>query len=101
MGRIGTFIFGLAIGAGLIFGAQRYHLLRTAEGFYLVPKIESTMSDAYVDIRQFRLDDWARRPSLAAAILKAKKEHLLGDAAGSSFRDNVESAMQSLTSDRG
>lgn len=97
MGRIGTFIFGLAFGAALIFAAQRYHLLRADDGFYLIPKTRVTLQDAYVDIRQFRLDDWTRHPALTAAIFNAKKERLLGAAAAGTLRDKLRGMLQRLT----
>ncbi len=96
MRRLMTFIFGVAIGAALIFAAQRYHLVRSSDGFYLVAKTETTLSEAYVDIRQFRLTDWAEHPALATALIQAKKEHLLGEAAQSSLRDTLQGAFQSI-----
>lgn len=101
MGRISTFLFGLVVGAVLVFGAQRYHVVRSAEGLHLIPKTKATLAEAYVDIRDFRLADWTNHPELAAAVLKARKEHLLGDSARGSFRDSIENALNALTSDRG
>jgi len=101
MGRINTFILGLVLGAALVFGAQRYHLVRSNDGLHLIPKTKATMGEVYVDIRNFRLDDWTKHPELAAAVLKARKEHLMGDSARGSFRDAIDQAVEALTSDRG
>jgi hypothetical protein len=96
-----TFLFGAAVGAGLIFGAQRYHLLRTSEGFYVIPKLNATFSEAYVDIRAFTLGDWVDHRALAGAIIKAKKDHLLEDSATDNLKSGIESALESLTNEAG
>jgi hypothetical protein len=99
MGKLGTLIFGAILGAGLVFGAQRYHVVRSDEGFYLVPKVGSTFAETYVDIRTFTLSDWASHKTLAAALLKSKKEHLMQDSAGDAFREDIRSAVNQLLSD--
>ena len=98
MGRIGNFLMGVVVGGVLIFGAQRYHLVRAKDGFYLVPKMSATFSDAYVDVRSFTVSDWAKHKSLAAAIIQAIKENLLQDSAEDGFRDNLRNAIDRLTS---
>jgi hypothetical protein len=99
MGKLGTFFLGAIIGAGLVFGAQRYHVVRSDEGFYLVAKVSASFSDTYVDIRTFTLTDWANHKTLAAALLKSKKEHLMHDSAGDAFREDIRTAVNQLLSD--
>ena len=53
MGRLSTFVFGGIIGAVLVFGSLKYHLVRAPDGLHLIPKLESNLSETYVDVRQF------------------------------------------------
>ena len=101
MGRIGTFVIGAVVGAVLIFGAQRYHLLRADDGFYVVPKLSATFEQAYVDVREFGVTDWVEHRELAAAIVKAKKDHLFQDSAADSFRDGLKNALDSISPSAG
>jgi len=93
---LAVFVFGVVAGGGLIFGAQRYHLVRAQDGVYLVPKLESTFQDAYVDVRQFGLRDWADHKLLTTAIIKAKKEHLMQDSAASDLNKGMNAALDGL-----
>ncbi len=97
MGRLGTFFFGVIVGAGLVFGSLKYHVLRTADGFHVVPKVASTFEDAYVDVRQFGATDWNEHRTLTAALIKANKEDLIGETAAYSLRASLRSALDGLT----
>ena len=77
MGRISSFVLGTIVGGSLMFGSLHYHVLRATDGFYLIPKVESNFQQTYVDIRAFGITEWNRHKSLAAAIVKAHKQHLL------------------------
>jgi len=70
--------------------AQHYHLIRSDEGFQLVPKIESKLATTYVDIRKFTFGDWAQHTDVAAALLQADKQHLMEGAADHSLRNTVD-----------
>lgn len=97
MTRIPSFLMGIIVGGLLVFGAMKYHLVRSTDGFHLIPKLAAGLQEAYVDIRQFKLDDWAKHRTLAAALIQADKEHLMQGAAESSLRDGIRSALESLT----
>ena len=43
-------------------------LVRTGEQFLLIPKIEVSLVDPYVDVRDWGLDDWEKHPQLLAAM---------------------------------
>ncbi|MCA9248750.1 MAG: hypothetical protein KDA42_16605 [Planctomycetales bacterium] len=94
MGRLPVFLLGVVVGAAGVFGAQRYHVVRATDGFYLIPKLEAKFSETYVDVREFGIADWTTHTQLAAAIIKAKKDHLLKQSAtndlGRSLRDAVD-----------
>ena len=89
MRRISSFIFGMMCGGALVFFAQRYHVVRTAAGFETVPKLSSGFSETYVDVRHFQAADWEKHKALAAAIVQAKKEHILTDSAGEQTRQGI------------
>lgn len=96
MGRLGTFIFGMFCGAALLFAAMHYHVVRTGEGFYFVPKISKNLSDPYVDVRDFGLADWQQHRALAAAIMKNNQAELMGEPAMQNFRTRIRSAVDEL-----
>ena len=75
MRRLTTLLFGMALGGGLVFSAHHYHLVRTGKQFLLIPKIEVSLIDPYVDVREWHLDDWEGHPELLAAM----KDHGHGD----------------------
>ena len=97
MGRMGSFLFGVIVGAGLVFGSLKYHAVRAADGVHFVPKVASTFEDAYVDIRKFGPTDWDEHRALAAALVKANKEGLIADTATYSLRTSLRSALDGLT----
>jgi hypothetical protein len=97
MGRLGSFVFGVVVGAGLVFGSLKYHAVRAVDGVHVVPKISASFEDAYVDIRQFGPTDWDHHRTLAAALVKADKEGLIVDSATESLRTSLRSALDGIT----
>lgn len=97
MGRLGCLLTGIVIGAGLVLGALHYHTIRAADGYHFVRKTDTTLEDAYVDIRQFGPLDWDKHRSLALALFKANKESLIVDSAAASLRETLRSALEDLT----
>lgn len=79
MGRFGTLLFGVLLGAILMFVTLKFHVVRANDGFHLVPKITADLGEAYVDIRTFGYEQWQQHPALAAALTHADKAHLLTD----------------------
>ena len=97
MRRLTTLLFGMAVGGGLVFSAHHYHLVRTGAQFLLIPKIEVSLVDPYVDVRDWGLDDWEKHPQLLAAMKDHGHADLLpetrsgtrrGDSPGSSSDDS-------------
>ena len=97
MRRLTTLLLGMAVGGGLVFSAHHYHLVRTGEQFLLIPKIEVSLVDPYVDVRDWGLDDWEKHPQLLAAMKDHGHADLLpetrsgtrrGDSPGSSSDDS-------------
>ena len=89
MSRLGTFLLGVMVGFLLYAGATHFHVVRARDGFHLVAKQNAHLGESYVDIRQFTLSDWTNHPELAAALTKANKQYLLGDAASASLEQGV------------
>jgi hypothetical protein len=96
MSRIGTFLFGVAVGAALCYGSLMYHVLRTNEGFEIVPKLTPNFSETYVDVRNYKVEDWNQHKSLVAAIVHAGKGSLLGESAVDSLRDEAQHVLDRL-----
>lgn len=89
MSRLGMFLLGVVVGILLYAGATRFYVVRAQDGFHLVPKQAAQLSETYVDIRQFTLSDWTSHPQLAAALAKANKQYLIGDAAAASLQQGA------------
>lgn len=90
MGRFGSFLLGVLVGAGLVFGALKYHVVQANDGFHFVPKITSGFEDTYVDVRNFGLNDWTEHRALSMALVKADKAHLMDDAATFQLRETLD-----------
>jgi len=90
MSRLASFLCGVVAGAALLHFAMNYHVVRSRDGFDLIAKQPARLSEAYVDIRAFGINDWAGRPQLAAALVKANKQHLLGDSAAQAIQQSVQ-----------
>ncbi|MBS0210038.1 MAG: hypothetical protein JSS27_13905 [Planctomycetes bacterium] len=71
-----SFVAGAVIGGGLVYGALSYHILRTDTGIEFVPKTTPMFAEAYLDVRHFTANDWARHKATTQAIVAAKKTHL-------------------------
>lgn len=92
------FLGGLILGAGLMYSALNFHLVRGQNGVFMVSKVTSDLSDVYVDIRGFTLEDWKRHKPLAAAIIKSDRSEVLDDATLNGFRENVHAVVDRLFS---
>jgi hypothetical protein len=90
MGRFSTFLLGAVVGAAAIYTALNYHVVRAPDGMHLVPKIDSTLAESYVDIRQFGPREWAQHTSVAAALMRAERGDLLETAAHDALRTGLD-----------
>lgn len=82
MRRFSSFVFGMVVGGALVIFGQRYHVVRTLNGFEFVPKITAGVAETYVDVRGFQASDWEKHQALHKAIVRAKKETILAGAPG-------------------
>jgi len=77
MRRLGTLIFGMLLGGGLVYTSYQYHVVRTGDQFLVIPKLSPTLVDPYVDIRDWTAEDWRRHVKLAEALIAQGHERLL------------------------
>ncbi len=77
MNRIGTFFVGFLLGGLTCYGALHFHIVRANDSVHFIPKLTSTLTETYVDVREFGFDDWRERSSLAAAITAAGKTEIM------------------------
>ena len=90
MNRASSFALGLMVGVLGLYITMHFSLVRAKDGFHLIPKIAAKIDVPYADIRNFTLENWQRKQSLAIAILKANKGHLLQDQGLIGFRQSTQ-----------
>jgi hypothetical protein len=93
MRRVSTFLLGMATGAMLLHGATMYHVVRAGDGIHFIPKQPPRLSETYVDIRAFKMDEWAGHTQLASALVQAGQQQLLGEAAVGTIHETLNSAL--------
>ena len=96
MGRFGCFLLGFLLGGATIYGSLHYHLVRAHDGFHFIPKLTSTFSQTYVDIREFGFEQWAAHQSLALAITRAEKTELMHGVAVEPLRETLNGFLDRL-----
>ena len=90
MRRLPTFIFGMIVGGLLIYGGLHYHVINTPSGLHLVPKVNSTLAETYVDVRGWGVAEWMQHKDIAAALLAADRQDLMQSAAEDSIRTGLD-----------
>ena len=80
----------MVVGGALVYMALHYHLIRGADGMHLVRKSNVTLSDTYVDIRDFGPRDWRDHPQAAAATIGSGKESLMQSAADQTLLNGLD-----------
>ena len=90
MNRVSSFVLGMIVGVVGLYITMHFSLVRASDGFHVIPKISAKTEVPYTDIRNFTLENWQRKQSLALAILKANKGHLLQDQSLIGFRQATQ-----------
>ncbi len=93
MSRFTAFFLGVLVGAGGLYFAQSFHVLRTNDGLVTIRKTNSTLQDAYVDVRGFTAVDWTERPALSAAVLASDRGDLMQGAVGGAIQQGLDSLL--------
>ena len=96
MGKFFTFVMGCLVGGAVVFTGLKYHVVRANDGVHLIPKVTSDLHDIFVDIRGFTLTDWDQHRTLAIAIVRDEKGHLLEESAHAELRGRVDSVLDAL-----
>lgn len=96
MTRLFYLMAGILVGGAAVVTSLKYHVLRTNEGFTMVPKQSTTLEGTYTDIRQFGVTDWVEHRTLAAAILQAKKEHLMQTSVANNWKGQVNRMLEGV-----
>ena len=96
MSRLSSFFLGVVVGAGGLFIAMNFHVVRASDGVHLVPKLAAKFEQPYVDIRSFTLQDWQQRQALAMAIMKANKGEMLKDSTLDSFKRSTQGLLNQV-----
>lgn len=96
MGRLSTFLFGAGVGAVLMYTSLTYHVLRTGNGYELVPKLTAGFSETYLDVRNFGASDWANHKTLVAAIVRADKQKILQGSSAENLTEGVKEMLQGI-----
>lgn len=93
-----AFLLGAAAGAGLMFSAMHYHVVRAQDGMHWIKKARPRLAEVYVDIRSFGVNEWAEHKEMAFDISQAGKQHLLINSASSIFEQGVGNVMEPFQS---
>jgi len=77
MKSLWLFLGGLFSGLLLACLSYEYHFVMSEEGFLVVPKSQSSLSNVYVDIREWSLTDWGDHPEVARALIADGRSDLV------------------------
>ena len=83
-------------GAALMFMTLHYHVVNSDSGIHLVPKVDNTLADPYVDIRGFTTADWRRHPALAAAMIRGSRGDLITEQTAGDLRADLHATIDGL-----
>ena len=87
---MGRLVLGIVIGAGAMYAAFNYHVVRANDGFQLVRKQTAALSEVYMDIRSYGPNEWAAHRELAADLIAAGKGNLMAESAGGTLVGGVQ-----------
>ena len=96
MGRITSFLTGAFVGATIMVLAMKFHFVRADDGFHVVAKLTSSMTDTYADIRDYGMTDWNEHRLLLAALVRAEKSHVVKDKTLDNIGDKFGTALDQL-----
>lgn len=77
MWKVVVFTFFFLLGGGLASATYELHLVRSEEGFLLVPKHQEGLKDIYADIRKWDTAEWQKHPDLAKTLVKNGHQKLI------------------------
>ena len=96
MTRLFYLVAGFVVGAACVIVSLKYHILQTADGLTMVPKQSASLQETYVDIRKFGIADWMEHRTLAAALIAAKKEHLMQTSVANTWKGQFNQMIEGV-----
>lgn len=94
MRRLSALFVGIVLGGGIVYFGFNFHLIRAQSGWIVVSKSNAALSDACVDIRNWKLADWRAHPDLARNMIKAG----YSDTVKAALKDSlIDEAVKGLT----
>ncbi len=100
MRRLWTFALGVVVGGLLLWGALQYHVLNTKQGLKFIPKVNAGLAMTYVDIRQFTVADWLKKPTLARALANANQSGLFENATDGALQNSLDHLLDRVEEQR-
>lgn len=90
MNKLKPFLIGTLAGSAILFVALQFHLVRSEEGFRLVPRTpQPSLGLAYVDIRDWTAEDWTDRSEVARAMVAHGSTDLIASSVSDNLLDSV------------
>jgi hypothetical protein len=77
MRKLLLFLFGMIVGGGLMWFAFRHHLVYAKDGLTVVSKRQASLSELYVDIRNWKPADWQAHPQLVYSLIASGRNDLI------------------------
>ncbi len=97
MWRITWLVGGIILGSLLTLGAQRYHVIHTKDGLKMVAKRTSTLTDTYVDVREWGVVEWSKHPDLVWTLTQNDRKDVLGS---HTLENDMQGVWQMFDSER-
>jgi hypothetical protein len=91
---LGKLVFGMMVGAGLMFASYNYQVVRTPDRLLVVARIAPHLKDLYVDTRDWGIQEWQARPVLT----KSMRKNGYGDVIEQSMADGLLGGLAPETS---
>ncbi|MEZ6041826.1 MAG: hypothetical protein R3C20_15070 [Planctomycetaceae bacterium] len=97
MSKAKPFLFGSLLGASIMFVAMQYHVVRSHDGFQVVPRTpQASLGLAYADIREWDATKWTDRPELARALMAHGSADLISQSVVENLTDTVSTESATL-----
>jgi hypothetical protein len=87
MRKLVLFLMGMIMGAGLMTFAFKVHVMYAKDGLVLIPKKQASLSDLYVDVRNWRSSDWQAHPDLVQSLMTHGRSDLISGPATDLLHD--------------
>lgn len=89
MGRLFTLGVGVIVGVILMFFCFHYHVVKTSDKTLIVPKKSATLSETYVDISTWGIQEWSEHPDLADDMIRAGHSQMVRRSISQNLLDNI------------